>query len=199
MFFLSLLPTFLKLWCQALWPTQWMLIFAIIWPRIVCGHWLRTGWKHRWTLRDTTSRPVRIEVEPFLALRVPPHPFVLHSVTREEPPWSMRVCCFPQFRSMQSPCQDKQTRKGENSCWNRSPMSHLDEEGLALARKTKGRGQIVVTGVLKGDIVVLGPWAAKPLFMMKSFSLKAKYYAPAHLRRVQPLIQFKWSHAVLSQ
>lgn len=154
--FLVIIAKAFKLWCWALSPTQWMLIFTIIWLFIVCGHWRRTGWKHSWTLSDTTTRPVRIEVELFLALWLSPHPSVLHSVTREEPPWSMRVCCFPQFRSMQPPCQDKQTRKGENSCWNRSPKSQLDKEGLAPARKTKSWGQIVVTGVLKGDINVLG-------------------------------------------
>lgn len=39
MFFL---PRFL-LWCRALWPTQWMLIFTMMWLFVVCDNWLRTG------------------------------------------------------------------------------------------------------------------------------------------------------------
>lgn len=152
--FLVFIAVVFKLWCRTVSQTQRMLIFTITWLFIVCCNWLRTGWTHSCSLSDTTTRPVRMEVELFLVLWLPPCPSVLHSVSSEEPLWSMRVCWFPQFRTMRSRCQDKQTRKGENSCWNRSPKSQLDMEGLALARKTKSWGQIVVTGVLKGDINV---------------------------------------------
>lgn len=162
-----------------------MLIFTIIWLYIVCGSWFRSGWTHRWTQSDGRSGPVWIKVELFLARWLPPRPSVLHCVSREESQRSMRLCWFPQSGSMRSPRQDKQTRKGENSCRNLSLKSQLDKERLALARKTKRLGVklFLRCSVLcfktkqnkKKGINVLGLWAAKPWLMIKSFSLRATW------------------------
>lgn len=51
---------------------------------------------------------------------------------------SSRLCWFPQFWGMRSPCQDKQTGLRDDVCWIRFPGQPAGwEEDLHFARKTK--------------------------------------------------------------
>lgn len=100
-----------------------------------CKATLSARWVQSWTL---TSVPVRGGVELFWPCCLPLSPLflsLLHCVFLEK---SSRLCWFPQFWGMRSPCQDKQTGLRDDVCWIRFPGQPAGwGEDLHFARKTK--------------------------------------------------------------
>lgn len=112
---------------------------ALSWTKFaLCFHAVRplsARWVQSWTL---TSVPVRGSVELFWPCCLPLSPLflsLLHCVFLEK---NSRLCWFPQFWGMRSPCQDKQTGLRDDVCWIRFPGQPAGwGEDLHFARKTK--------------------------------------------------------------